>query len=226
MRARLAAALGPSVLAAAVSALLAFGVAGVGRSGPWQADLDFSRVAGRLWARGHSPYVPETFVAEMQTIGRSAGDAAFPYPPQVAPLCLLLGALPLAAALLVGGWVAVRRGREVWGGLLLGLAVFKPHFALLPLFWLLLERRVRALAAAASTVAASTVVAFAAPGLRRFDPLGELGLWLRAVPTYRVDTANRLGSEYVVRIPSGLAALALARLARRDRSPRGAGPIR
>lgn len=268
MRARLRAAIGPSVLAAAVGALLVFGVAGVGRSGPRQADLDFFWVAGRLWAAGQYPYVPETFTAEMERIGRRTDGTALSYPPQFAPVAMLLGSLPLpaarwlmaglglaslgalawlavrlatappagpaavgpatrwllpalvlgspfaahllwigqvtplAVALLVGGWVAVRRGREVWGGLLLGLATFKPHFALLPLLWLLLERRAKAL-----VVAAGASAACAAVGVGLANPLRVVGLWLRAVPTYQADAANRLGGEYVVGIPSGLAAL-------------------
>lgn len=268
MRARLRAAIGPSVLTAAVGVLLAFGVAGVGRSGPRQADLDFFWVAGRLWAAGHNPYVPETFTAEMERIGRRTDGTALSYPPQLAPLAMLLGSLPLpaarwlmvglglaslgalawlavrlatdaagspaarlpatrwllpalvlgspfaahllwigqvtplAVALLVGGWVAVRRGRNVWGGLLLGLATFKPHFALLPLLWLLLERRVKVLAVAAGASAACATV-----GVGLANPLGVVGLWLRAVPTYQADAANRLGGEYVVGVPSALAAL-------------------
>ncbi|HPC81801.1 MAG TPA: glycosyltransferase family 87 protein [Thermoanaerobaculaceae bacterium] len=260
---------GPAVLAAALGALLIFGVAGIGRgSSPWQTDLDYFWVAGRLWAAGDNPYVPETFTAEMQRVGRTIDRTALSYPPQFAPLAMLLGSLPLPAArwlavaiglaslgtlawlavrlvagatgspvadlaatrwllpalvlgspfaahllwigqvtplaiaLLVGGWVEVRRGREVWGGVLLGLATFKPHLALLPLFWLLLERRAKALAVAAGVSAACAV-----PGLGLEHPLGVLGLWLRAVPTYQADAANRLGGEFVVGIPSALAAV-------------------
>lgn len=267
--ARFGAVIGPLVLAAALAALLVFGVAGIGRGGsPRQADLDYFWAAGRLWAAGQNPYVPEAFTAEMQRIGRQTEGTVLTYPPQFAPLSMLLGAFslpvarwlmvglglaafgalawlavrlvndaapssatglpatrwllpalvlgspfaahlvwigqvtPLAVALLVGGWVAVRRGQDVWGGLLLGLATFKPHFVLLPLLWLLLERRFRALA-----VAAGTSAACAAPGLGFADPLGVLGLWLRAVPTYQADAANHLGGEYMVGIPSGLAAL-------------------
>lgn len=269
--ANLRALVGLAVLAAAVGALLLFGVAGVGRGGSqWQADLDYFWVAGRLWLAGQNPYVPETFTAEMERIGRRTDGTALSYPPQFAPLAMLLGSLPLpasrwlmvglglaslgalawlavrlvdtatgspaaglpaagwllpalvlgspfaahllwigqvtplAVALLVGGWVAARRGRDAWAGLLLGLATFKPQLVLLPLVWLLLERRAKALAVAAGVSAACAV-----PGLGLVDPLGVLGLWLRAVPTYQADAANRLGSEYVVGMPSGLAVLGL-----------------
>lgn len=271
MRARLGTALGPAALVAAAGALLAFGVAGIGRSGsPWQSDLDWFWTAGRLWAEGQNPYGPEALAAEMQRLGRQTGGAALPYPPQFAPFCLLLAALPLAGArwlmvglnlaclgalawlsvrlatappaapaavspatrwllpalvlgspfaahllwigqvtplavaLVVGGWVLVRQGRELLGGAILGLATFKPHFALLPLLWLLLERRVRVLAAAAGASAACAL-----PGLGLRDPLGVVGAWLRAVPAYQADPANRLGGEFTVGIPSGLAALGL-----------------
>lgn len=267
--ARRGAVLGPLVLAAAVAALAVFGVVGVGRGdSPRQADLDYFWVAGQLWAGGQTPYVPETFTAEMQRIGRRTEQTVLTYPPQFAPLSMLLAAFPLplarwlmvglglaalgalawlavllvndaepspatglpatrwllpalvlgspfaahlvwigqvtplAAALVVGGWVAVRHGHDVWGGLLLGLATFKPHFVLLPLLWLLLERRLKVLA-----VAAGASAACAAPGLGLTDPLGVLGQWLRAVPTYQGDAANHLGGEFMVGIPSGLAAL-------------------
>lgn len=269
MTAGFRAAIGPAVLATALGALLLFGVAGVGRGGsPWQADLDWFRVAGQLWLGGHDPYDPETFTAAMARVGRQVDGAGLPYPPQFMPLAMLLGSLPLpaarwlmvglglaslsalawlavrlvtdatsapaarlsttrwllpalvfgnpfaahllwlgqvtplAVALLVGGWVAVQRGREVWGGILLGLATFKPQLVFLPLFWLLLERRLKVLVAAA---AASTACVAAGTGFA--EPLDVVGRWLRTLSTYEIDTANRLGGEFVVGIPSALAAL-------------------
>jgi hypothetical protein len=56
-------------------------------------------------------------------------------------------------ALLIGGVVAVARGRPLNGGVLLGALIIKPHLALLVPFWLAAGGRWRAFAAAAGSAA-------------------------------------------------------------------------
>ena len=108
-------------LVAAVVALLSFGLLGVGRSGGLantQADMRYLHVAGRMLARGVSPYDAEEF---QRTAKQQFDFDAYPfgYPPQIAPLALTLSILPfrLACALMAllnlvstaaVAWIAVR----------------------------------------------------------------------------------------------------------------------
>lgn len=94
-------------VAAAVS-LVAFGVADVGRAGsPPHLDMHFLFAAGRMWSSGHSPYVLTDFVRDsdaIQGLAHQHVHMGFGYPPTIAPVCMLLGALPLdvAGLLMVG----------------------------------------------------------------------------------------------------------------------------
>ncbi len=73
-------------------ALLFFGVLGVGRGqAPFGFDLNVLWTAGRTWWSGLDAYDPAV-------ISRVAPVGPFAYPPQVAPLCLLLALLPMRAA--------------------------------------------------------------------------------------------------------------------------------
>lgn len=89
-----------AVLAAAVLALAAFGVLGVGRAGGLSAsnfDMRYLHLAGQMWSAGQSPYDGAAFTRlAVERFGLEAG--AFAYPPQSAPLALALGALDFRAA--------------------------------------------------------------------------------------------------------------------------------
>jgi Glycosyltransferase family 87 len=91
----------------AVASLLLFGVIGVGRHlttpGDWvlRPDTRVLYVAGRMWLRGQSPYPLDAFVRTASGIDGMPSDfmhSGFGYLPTAAPLCMLLGALPLRAA--------------------------------------------------------------------------------------------------------------------------------
>src|SRR5262245_45223931 len=95
-RARVAFAAG--ILLAAVGSLVAFGVLGVGRRGATrEGDARLLHCAGQLWAAGADAYDP----AEAQDrcapeMSRERYD--FAYPPQIAPLALILALFPLDQA--------------------------------------------------------------------------------------------------------------------------------
>jgi hypothetical protein len=104
---------GGLALALAVGALLAFGVRGVGRTGPSNLDANFLIVAGVAWRSGLNPYDPKVYgavsrsipaveaVRELTGVGAPA-VRGFSYPPTIAPLCLALSWVPpLAAGLVV-----------------------------------------------------------------------------------------------------------------------------
>jgi hypothetical protein len=83
---------------AVVSAVL-FGFAGVGRAGssPFSLDGRFLQVAGAMWLHGRNPYDAHAFETVARSMGLPiVGALGFAYPPTVAPLALLLGALPPA----------------------------------------------------------------------------------------------------------------------------------
>jgi hypothetical protein len=95
-------ALAASPLLLALASLTAFGIVGIGRAGTICSDMHFLYTAGRCWAMGLSPYDVTTYL----DMGRALGDLeriqlGFAYPPQSAPLCLLLSALPIAGAALL-----------------------------------------------------------------------------------------------------------------------------
>ena len=71
----------------------------------------------------------------------------------------------LAGALLVSAWTAIVKDRRILGGVLLGLATFKPQLALLPVLWLLLERQWKVLAIGAATAMVMSVPAFMVSGI-------------------------------------------------------------
>jgi hypothetical protein len=94
---------GAPLLLCACAAMLAFGVVGIGRGGGFSqsnGDMQFLYVAGTCWLRGVSPYslglmdVARTIPGiELERL-----QVGFAYPPLVAPLSMLLAAMPLAAA--------------------------------------------------------------------------------------------------------------------------------
>jgi hypothetical protein len=108
----------------------------------------------------------------------------------------LIGAGALQAA-----WYCDRKDRWVLGGLCLAVASIKPQLMMLPLIWLVLERRWRLVLV--SGVAAGLLMAY--PILVN-GPVAEMRGWLAAVQDYRTHEPNRLGSCFVVGFPSLVAA--------------------
>ena len=86
--------LGFLVLLCAVVAMVALGALGVGHGGLADTNLDmrFLYLAGVRWWHGVSAYVPGGLVSSDPWLGEAAAGYDFAYPPQSAPLCLLLGA--------------------------------------------------------------------------------------------------------------------------------------
>lgn len=94
------------ILLAAVSLTVALGVFGVGHGGLADTNLDMRilYLAGEIWHRGWSAYThaPPGPVDPWLTDAVSEYD--FAYPPQIAPLCLLLAAWsPVGARILMTG---------------------------------------------------------------------------------------------------------------------------
>src|SRR5262245_61491577 len=80
--------------------MVALGILGVGHGGPSSANLDIRwlYLAGMYWHRGISAYAP-TFSGPVDPWLREAvARYDFAYPPQIAPLCLLLAACSPACA--------------------------------------------------------------------------------------------------------------------------------
>jgi hypothetical protein len=86
--------LGFLVLLCAVAAMIALGVLGVGHGGLADTNLDmrFLYLAGARWWHGVSAYVPGALESSDPWLGEAAEGYDFAYPPQSAPLCLLLAA--------------------------------------------------------------------------------------------------------------------------------------
>ena len=96
--------------------------------------------------------------------------------PFTAHAAWLGGSCLLAAAFLIASWTCLERARPVLGGILLGLATFKPQLALLPVLWLILERRWKVLA-----VGAGTALLMAVPAMVVSGPAGAFTEWLSAL---------------------------------------------
>jgi hypothetical protein len=249
------------VLLCAVAAMVGFGALGVGHGGLADTNLDmrFLYLAGVRWWQGLSAYVPGTLVSSNPWLAEAAAGYDFAYPPQSAPLCLLLGAwsptgarvlmtaLNVAAALalaavslrfaregqpdqhagrtdaatwaipaivlgnpatafviwagqttlivtlaLMLGWYYARRDRWAIGGVLLAISTIKPQVSVLVIFWLLLERRWRVLAAIALAIVALSAVPLVISG-----PVTLTTDWLAAAWRYRAGPYNLLGSRMV-----------------------------
>jgi Glycosyltransferase family 87 len=95
---------GYTLLAVACISLVAFGIAGVGREAGFSGnngDMQFLYVAGRCWMLRANPYDIQTLHRIERTIPQidlGRVDVGFAYPPQTAPLCLLLSMLPFEGA--------------------------------------------------------------------------------------------------------------------------------
>jgi hypothetical protein len=81
------------VLTLAVASAVAFGIVGIGRGGEaGQADMGFLYAAGRCLGQGLSPYDPESFAVCGKEWPHLLG-VPYAYPPQIAPLSILLSHL-------------------------------------------------------------------------------------------------------------------------------------
>ncbi len=76
--------------------LVVKGIIGVGLSQSMASNVDtkYLYVAGLSWLEGSNAYDPEV----ASRLGADLSLGGFFYPPQIAPLCLLLGAFPWAKA--------------------------------------------------------------------------------------------------------------------------------
>jgi hypothetical protein len=103
---------GSALLLVALVALISFGLAGVGRSGPSNLDANFFVAAGTAWRQGLNPYDRSTFERVSRSIpaleevrdlvGRGAPDIrGFSYPPNIALLSIALSIVPRSAVALV-----------------------------------------------------------------------------------------------------------------------------
>jgi len=115
---------------------------------------------------------------------------------------LWLGQVSLiCATALQAAWFFDRKQRPVRGGLCLAVAGIKPQLLMLPLLWFLLGRRWRLILV--SGAVAGLLMAYP---LALHGPVAEMKAWLAAVQDYRTHEPNRLGSCYVVGLPSLVAA--------------------
>lgn len=110
----------------------------------------------------------------------------------------------LIILLLMGGWYCVNRGHPWIAGMLLGIATFKPHLAVIPLFWLLLDRQWRTLLSAGLTA-----LAMSAYVMIRHGPVSSILDWLEAMGRYDMGAANVMGSHRIWGMPSALNSLGI-----------------
>jgi hypothetical protein len=90
---------GPALLAAAVLALVCFGVVGVGREGMQGFDGRVLFAAGRAWLMGLNPYDHAQLVRAVAGLPDMNLDGMqFLYPPQSGAMCAVLGLFPYAIA--------------------------------------------------------------------------------------------------------------------------------
>jgi len=111
-----------------------------------------------------------------------------------------LGQYSLLAALAV--WLAfgrIEHGRDISAGVLLALASAKPQMAVLALFWVVLQGRVRVLASAAIAG-----VVLALPALLQDGAAGAIHGWARAMAGYQSYAVNALDGDSILGLP-GLA---------------------
>lgn len=106
----------------------------------------------------------------------------------------------VALAAAMAGWRFDMKNKHIVAGVLLGIASLKPQVCLLPVIWLLLERRWRTLAAASATAACMSVYPILLQG-----PIGALDAWRAGLLAYRGVAANSPGFEYLGNLQSLLA---------------------
>ena len=109
----------------------------------------------------------------------------------------------LAAAAVVGSWVAYMSRRTLLAGVLIGVASFKPQIAILIYVWYVLDRQWRVLGFAVVTV---TALAIAPLWWHGPDSLLD---WLRAMAAYQDVIHNRIAFQHVFGVRSLLSSVGL-----------------
>jgi hypothetical protein len=110
-----------------------------------------------------------------------------------------------AAVLMMGGWYCIYHHKQkVMGGVLLGIALFKPHCVLLPVIWLVFDRQWRAIA-----VAGVVALVLAAYPMIVSGPIDTVTDWLHAMVVYRRSSGNFWGDQRLLGMPSAMAAAGL-----------------
>jgi Glycosyltransferase family 87 len=111
----------------------------------------------------------------------------------------------IATLALMLGWQCARRDRWLIGGALLAVSTIKPQLSFLVMLWLVLERRWRALAAAAVSVVMLAAVPIAISG-----PIGVITEWSAAAGRYAGGPYNALGSRMIFGLGNVLAVAGIA----------------
>ncbi len=104
--------------------------------------------------------------------------------------------LPILISLIIG-WDLIFKKQTIIGGLLIGLVIIKPYFAILPFLWLFLLRQWKALLWAGISVLLLSSYAMTTQGFFIFID------WLHAMSQYsEAGEANTLGSKHIVGMAS------------------------
>ncbi len=110
----------------------------------------------------------------------------------------------LAAAAALGAWRCLRVDRQVWSGVLLGLATIKPQLASFVVLWFLLERRWLPLAIGAATAMACALWPMLSVGVEAT----WLG-WRAALDEYQRNSVAATGFRHVFGLRSTLYGLGI-----------------
>lgn len=111
----------------------------------------------------------------------------------------------IATAALAGAWVYAWRPSRIWlAGTLMAVATIKPQIALLPILWLLFERRWKVLA-----VGAAASLLLSLPELLAIGPIETFTGWLSAIARFREVGSNYIGAPHVFGVQNFLAAMGL-----------------
>ncbi len=110
----------------------------------------------------------------------------------------------ISAAFLYAAWLVADRRMDVWAGVLLGLAAFKPQLAFLVGLWFLLDRRWLLVA-----VAGATTVVMSAWPLMTTGLDGSWLAWLQALSEYQGGAYNLVTFKHVFGLRSLLASVGI-----------------
>ncbi len=88
---------------AGLAVVLALGVLGIGHGGPDETSMDaqYLYLAGKYWLAGTNAYTPAVTLPDVGVGSDALRQYNFAYPPQTAPLCLLLGIGSMRQAFLI-----------------------------------------------------------------------------------------------------------------------------
>jgi hypothetical protein len=102
------------------------------------------------------------------------------------------------------GWYLIYKHKEYFGGACLAFAAIKPQFVVLPLIWILLDKKFRAIG---SFIGVSLILS--SYSFYVLGPIESISQWLHCLFSYGevAGTADVLGSIHVIGLPSFLVAL-------------------